>query len=248
MDSQVKNYREAARRWMPERLEGHRSANALIEEISTYAVSANASDDEFYDLAERGFSVLTEIANATNEDWDAEKHNEWRHKRIPIVGKKFGAPYVSIIEIENAAATYLELPYRVVAIDRILVDTLIASELAAYLDTPQSKTPSFGKALLWHLGILALVYWIADGEPWGWIVMALLAAWFCITSIYVGKRNKKIKALKMSMNDTYLAMAGQPSSIKRVSKLVDAAAEIGAVWPAPLFVLLEDIAKRRTSF
>jgi hypothetical protein len=56
---------------------------------------------------------------------------------------------------------------------------------------------------------------------------------------------QRVKSLMNDMMDCYRALVSDgPISVRHVSELLKAAAANGAVWPAPLYALLEDVLKR----
>ena len=66
------------------------------------------------------------------------KRKFWYHDQyIRLAGKKRLEPYILRLDVEEAAALYLQLPYRVPALDRLLADMLIAAEMYAFADEVQ---------------------------------------------------------------------------------------------------------------
>ena len=61
----------------------------------------------------------------TDDDPENEKRQYWHHKdRFQLAGKKRLDPYIIVDSTQEAAAQYLQLPYRVQALDRILLTCL----------------------------------------------------------------------------------------------------------------------------
>jgi hypothetical protein len=248
MDLDLEDYRSCAQKLVPSRLRSHRSVISLVESVSDYSKSISADLSNHEIIAEKGFDVLEALAIATNEDWEIEMYQEWQHQLIPIVGKKQFEPYIIRREVENAVAMYLDLPYRDETLDRKLLDALIASEFAAYLDHTNSGLSTFQmRSLLWDIAIIVGIWWLSDGRPWGWYAIAGVIALRPIAWFFARKLRKKSRDMLLSMRDTYDTLDGQPSSVSQIAKYVRIAEDKGVVWPTPLFVLLEDITERRTA-
>ena len=67
----------------------------------------------------------------------------WKRASRPFaeVKRERKVPYINRLEIEQVAYQYLQLPYRCVTFDRLLVDMLTASEMFAYAETILLKNP-----------------------------------------------------------------------------------------------------------
>jgi hypothetical protein len=117
----------------------------LLDDLTTaamdHALQTGKSLDEFQDLACAGVMVVGEIRGSLvsqDDDRSADlrkKWNFWQHERNPLaLVREKKRPYIDRLSIEYAASKYLELPYRSVRVERILVDVLVAIELYAYAD------------------------------------------------------------------------------------------------------------------
>lgn len=245
----------------------------LLEAVATEVRKTEPGDH--YWLLNEGFDVVEAIMSAVNEgSWRLldEEHAKtekmyWYHKgQIRLAGKKRLEPYIKLSETQEAAAIYLKLPYRVPALDRILVDMLVASELFAFADEVQAilnkKLPLLLGWLLNNLfsvligcAIAAFCFWIGNGGTvmnWvGGIILALTllgTLWSLIAYPFyypkVRAHHKKVEATIGSMADAYAAIAGSPASTKHIEEMLAKATDKGAVWPSQLLVLMEDIRAR----
>ncbi len=100
----------------------NRSSSPLVNAVVKKAREVEPSKRREATMA--GLDVIEQIGYATNErNWDNEdqEFRIWRHIGQPILaGKKRLEPYIQIQQVQDAAAAYLDLPYRVEALDRIL--------------------------------------------------------------------------------------------------------------------------------
>lgn len=206
--------------------------------------------DEVCAAYEDGRSAYESLLLATNErSWDAEKLEPWRHQNfIPsLKGKKRLEPYILVQEIENAIAEYLQGRVRTNQLDRAFLDAGIAAELFGYMDHPSAQMTTF--SILGYLGNLALaaiLLWVSDQAWWANAITVLLVTapfWVPLVSRHIRATRKRLRA----MIDAYLALDGAVSSVREVRRALEAARDLGAVWPNSLWVLLEDIEARRTS-
>ena len=226
-------------------------------------------------LLERGLNVIDEIVYAVNEDgWELHSDEKsdvvwayWNHKgQVRLAGKKRLEPYITVNETQEAAAAYLRLSYRVAALDRILLDMLVASEMFAFAD---EMRPILNRKLPLLLGwllnnvfslimgsaIAAFCFWIGDGGTvmnWiGGIILALTllgTAWSLIAYPFfypkVKAQHKQIEGTIGAMFEAYAALAGSPASTRHIDEMLSKATDKGVVWPSQLMVLMEDIRAR----
>lgn len=249
------------------------SYRRLIEAVAK-EVRKTKPGDQYWQL-NQGFEVVEEIMCAVNEDgWkllDEEQSGSkkifWFHKnRICLAGKKRLEPYITVDKTQDAAAAYLLLPYRVPALDRILVDMLVASEMFAFADEVQAilnkKLPLLLGWLLSNIlsviigcAIAAICFWIGDGNSvmnWiGGIILAITlfgTVWSLIAYPFyypkIRAHHKKVEGTISAMLDAYAAIAGSPASTKHIDDMLAKATDKGAVWPSQLMVLMEDIRAR----
>ena len=171
------------------------SYRRLIEAVSV-EVCKIKSDEQFW-LFDQGVGVIETIMCTVNiygsnhldeKNCDTNKTYWFHQNQVWLRGKKPLEPYISVDGTREAAITYLHLPYRVPALDRLLVDMLVASELFAYADEVQpilnKKMPLVLSWLLSNIlsvivgcAIAAFCFWIGDGGTvmnWvGGIILAL---------------------------------------------------------------------------
>jgi hypothetical protein len=107
-----------------------------------HALATGQDVDQFSDLAGLGIGVIDSLAYSLKEHktFDFRENvkrepewNFWKHEEQPgvlIKARKF--PYMDRSNVEEAATTYLDLPYRAPFLERTIVDVLIALELYAY--------------------------------------------------------------------------------------------------------------------
>lgn len=244
----------------------------LLAEVGKAAAAVTADEYERMGTVRRGLDVIETAARAVNPDW-WNRDNErsvlpWRHQSRPtLVGNKHTEPYIIRIDVEEAAAEYLALPYRADGLDRLLTDMLMAAEMFAFADEMQpqlkQKLPTVLmwlwnnlKSLVIGLTIAGLLVGLApDSTVMLWIAgiiagLTVLGAAFSLIVfpfLYPGVRaqRQKFQATVMGMIDAYASLGGSPASVPHIRKLVDRATDNGVVWPAPLMALLDDIADRR---
>lgn len=117
----------------------------LIEQISLsakkYADAAAIRDaDQFqYDILNPGIEIVDDLrfALVRNLSYDdpSRDWNFWTHERFPIDRiKSKKSPHIDRSQLEQTVGRYLELPYRTKAVDRQLLDVLVATELYAFGD------------------------------------------------------------------------------------------------------------------
>lgn len=108
------------------------------------------------------------------------------------------------------------------------------------------------------------LFWLSSKlffpERWLWLVGLVLFGLFAIEAIWslvnlprvwwaVHAAQKKIAAIFEQMNGVYCALDSHgPISAQHITELVKKSADAGVVWPAPLYVLLEDISARGGRF
>jgi len=127
----------------------------LVQDVAQAALQhclATGQDTYAYsDLAGNGIGIINSLEYALSENkkfdfsentkrefnWNFWKHDDQPHFRIRQ--KKF--PYMDRYSIEEAATSYLALPYRAPLLERALVDLLIALELYAYSKEMLEKPP-----------------------------------------------------------------------------------------------------------
>jgi hypothetical protein len=261
---------------------------ALVESVAeaamNHAAKIGATPEEQLELSWPGLEVIDSIQFALVEVSDGYDNvrnaNFWKHERVrqqPVVDLK--CPFIRRDGVEEAATDYLRLPYRAPALERLLVDVLVATELYAFgnemiarqrrfIDKMfPSQSPiheesflrtfirqkAWGAAVCLGVAAAALVY----GKSYIGDTAALWIAVISVGLYFVGllfdtfmlprrrraqkERQAKVWSMFSAMNDVYLAMgAGGAISATRVRELATKAADIGVVWPGPLFAMLDD--------
>ncbi|TFI58864.1 hypothetical protein E2493_07295 [Sphingomonas parva] len=244
----------------------------LVTEVSQAAAGSASNEYEREDNIRRGLDVVETAARAVDPNWWDRNSKKgalaWHHRSRPtLAGKKHADPYIIRLDVEEAAAGYLALSYRVDDLDRLLTDMLMAAEMFAFADEMQpqltQKLPtvlswlwSNLKSLVIGLSIAGVLAWLApEATVVLWMAgiiagLTLLGAAFSLVVfpfLYPGIRaqRQKFNATIMGMIDAYAALDGAPASVSHIRKLVDRATDAGVVWPAPLMALLDDVADRR---
>lgn len=250
------------------------SYGRLVRAVADEAKKAPPEDQ--YHLLNKGLDVVGDVMRAVNDDpwrWSDDEETEkprkfWHHQgSVRLAGKKRHEPYIPVVGVQDAAAAYLDLPYRVPALDRILVDMLVASEMFAFADEIQPflkrKLPVLLGWLLSNIigfivgcALAGFLLWLGGGNTvMNWIAGIVFAltvlgtAWSLIAFPFaypkVREHHKKLEGIIGAMLDTYAALGGSPASTKHIDERIAAATDKGVVWPTQLIVLMEDIRSRR---
>lgn len=252
----------------------------LVDAVVTAA--RTVEPDRRFWAAKRGLEVVEQVMEATNErSWElhhldgdgtksARHRTLWRHIERPVLaGKKRLEPYIIVNDVQNAAANYLSLEYRVDALDRMLVEMLVAAEMFAFADEVQPVLKRKLPLLLrWIVGnivsltvsaiIAGFLLWLAPtstfmqwtaGIIFGVAVLGALWSLVAFPFYYpeLRRQNRKVQDVTNAMFDTYVALGGRPASVKHIGERMAKGTDLGVVWPAQLIVLMEDIQARRSS-
>jgi hypothetical protein len=184
------------------------------------------------------------------------------------------APPIRREDAEGLADAYLRLPYRSSVADRTLTDMLVAGELFAFSREVfnQRKTQRFfgggplplfvgrGCTLLFTAllgGFAYVLQWLGVISVNVFvIVLMVLGALFLLEAAWAlfhfpfawraqSKHNTRTAQLLLDMNGVYCELSSTgPISARHVRERAQAVSAAGAVWPAPLFVMLEDVIER----
>ena len=188
--------------------------------------------------------------------------------------KSGNPPPIRREDAEGVADVYLSTPYRSAVADRTVVDMLIAGELFAYAQEVFSQRKAqwligggpvpfivgrgcallltallggFAYLLQWlsiiSEDVFVIVLMIVGGLlilETGWAVLRFPFAWRSQS-----KHNEKTAQLVLDMNGVYCELnSSGPISARHIRERAQAVSASGAVWPGPLFVLLEDVIER----
>ena len=195
-------------------------------------------EDRYTSLQHDGSSVIQGIyANLRWSD-DKERKGEAKHRLWSHRNSAF--PEFDRTGIEAAVSEYLALPYRVPEIDRLLIDLLLAMEIAAFAKSIR------GHIILWlvevpFLGWGTLEVWRI--WPWaGYLAAFAFIAWlwwFPIRTIV------RASSLTVRMRCCYEAMnSSGPISAQHIRDLLNSSAGKGIMWPAPIYALIDDVIAR----
>jgi hypothetical protein len=229
---------------------GYSLRKALVTDVAQAALQhclAIGQDvNAFRDLAGSGVGIVNSLESSLtqNKQFDLSenaKHefnwNFWTHEERPVVtikAQKF--PYIERLGIEEAATSYLELPYRAPLLERTIVDILIALELYAFskemLEKPPdglrwaTRSPLQQKhALRRYLGaqfwagliFLGLAYLVAAYGPTvisetasGWIAGTFVVLFFLdllVSTVFLPFAWRNQRRSKRKVRDLMIAMA-----------------------------------------
>ncbi len=114
----------------------------VMDEVGKAAVqhALEAGVDPDYDLdnlIERGASLVRDLHTALggNERTGADRQLVWVHISSPLERvRQDRSPVMDRISLEWIVQGYLDLPYRVPSLDRLLVDVMVALEMFAFAD------------------------------------------------------------------------------------------------------------------
>jgi len=257
----------------------------LLEDITTsateYAEKMDIDSSEFiHDILNRARDVVTEIQHAvtdhsffdkdlSDEDWQ-KFCNFWGHQEFPISRiESRKIPTIYKEQVEKSVGTYLELPFRSKAIDRLLVDILVAMEIYAYGNAALNKDRfaaikgQFENALIFAGGAGFSIF--AGSKEWidrewshgiAYFLLAVFIIYFIRTIFLLPSLWKdifKIKKCKIKLLGIMVSMykdleSSGPISANHIRTIAESSGEKGVVWPAPLFALLDDISQRTGRF
>lgn len=149
----------------------------LLEDVSIsakeYAEQSDVNGDEFETLLETGFSVVDDLKSSltpfTNtEEEELDQLRFWTHEQFPERKLLSGdTPYIIRGSLESVVDDYLALPFRNRAIERLLVDALIAVEMFGFSDEVWGKGAKIlgnlshspfqqPNALIWYLRFIVV--------------------------------------------------------------------------------------------
>ncbi len=239
-----------------------RLARDVARDATSYGREHNLSTEEwgsFDGLLNDALEVVETMMRATNGGYieDGAKVQPWRHERFVLErALKIDAPIIYKDIIEDAAGQYLKLPFRSRRMDYLLVELLVACELFA-----------FARQMAWVLKRSTLSGWAKNRAYSGafWLVVVLGADWLfnkdwstAIFWIYVAEtalsliglfRPSKAAKLLSEMIGVYAELGPSgPYSARHIEHRARSAADKGVVFPAPLFVMLDDINRRGGQF
>jgi hypothetical protein len=262
--------------------EFYRALDAISRAALAYALERNASVGDrlgggftqphprtVEELLNNGFVVVGGLRDCI--DWPKkdkpawyDRPRFWSHQHWLIAAVKRGkAPRFDRSGIESTVTEYLRLPYRAPEIDRLLVDLLMAIEIAAFTDWKIDRNMNWvvflstGRRVSNPLVncVSAFLFWfgLAFGLQWlGLInrqwegISYQVAFWLGVASLVSGVLlTVKPDKLTQQMSICYSAMdSAGPISAPHIRELLAASTQKGVVWPAPLHALLDDIMAR----
>lgn len=260
---------------------------AVAEAACDHAVAQHRTNpaealDTIADFTSMGAEIVRSLRFALGADereGDA-RLSVWQHRSMPLAEVRANrSPLMDRVEIESVAHDYINLPYRVPALDRLLVDVLVALELFAFADevcgnkpmpgggpSPMKLKPIrtfiFGQAGNLVFAVVIGLFGYGASKiglfPESWLpgLWMLLSALFLLLLgvaiigfprfwLAATKARKQAMKLLEQMNGLYTELSsGGPISTKHILQRAQATAADGVSWPAPLYVLLDDINAR----
>lgn len=249
----------------------------LLEKTVDAALKSTDDDHEAESRAFDMFHVVRQLMSIVNneaaidDDNDADdeawikKAKGWRHmSRFTFTDPT--NPVVPINEASALAGHYLAQDLRVDALDRVIVDIVMAAEMTTFGTEQREnlKPRNLILSALWGnlvsfvvgMGLTGVLIWLFPNSTvmmWiaaiiaGLTILGTAVSLIIFPFVYPEARNtqKRIQGIVAGMRDAYSTLAGEPASIAHVAERVAKATDAGVVWPAPLHVLIEDIAERR---
>ena len=273
----------------------------MFVEASTYAEAKNLESYELSDLSDRVTSLLSDLEDSFNNDWETPKDDPelaeyyvrrwdlWEGQGQDIQLEKIAggeAPYIDRDTLNQSVANYVALPIRSQGIERMLVDALVAMEVIAYGDemlnakhhanyNKHSATTSpfftahplkdFLVATLVTFVIVALIpiavlfgiavlfdanggwlYVASLGFSGLWVLLAFASLLGLPAALTARSRLKReTSELLAAMSFVHTAItSGVVVSARHIRERLEKTSDQGAVWPAEIFVLLDDIVDR----
>jgi hypothetical protein len=212
-------------------------------------------DDIFPTLLDNGFDIVDQLYRAI--DWPDKEFKLWGHDTYLVSHvKSKKTPEFIRSEIEAAVGGYLRLPYRSAHVDRLLVDLLIAIEIAALNQWIEDRKLAFVIfegwsgliSVLFVGGVTGVLQWLnIISNSWAWYVPTLAVGFSALSYInthYWGPI-AKVRKLFEPMLFSYNAMNSDgPISAQHIRERLTTATEKGVVWPAPVYTLLDDVIAR----
>lgn len=244
----------------------------FVQDAARSASQVSSDEYDREDNIRRGLDVVEATARAVTPDWwdrsKGQSPRAWHHRSVfTLTNKKHSEPHIMRLEVEEATASYLRLPYRVDALDRLLADMLIAAEMFAFADERQpqlkQKLPTVLswlwnnlKSLVIGLSLAGVLIWLAPNSTVMQWTAGIIAALTLLNTAFslvvfpflypeVRTQRQKFERTVRGMLDAYATLGGSPASVPHISKMVERATDAGVIWPAPLMALLDDIAERR---
>lgn len=155
----------------------------LTEQAGRYAVEKQMDEGDAEELFIRIGAILNSLQWGLIEDpykGPTRRSFSWHHNdRLLNDIERNGTPYMLRSSIEEAVTEYLELPIRDQAMDRLLIDLLIAMELCAFGDEVFNKQSSIKRFLAQglisktYIGIIATEAFVLLGLA----ALAFFAGW-----------------------------------------------------------------------
>ena len=260
-----RNYEEARRRIIDQALQLEEGSSdvatsalkraslrsALVADLTAaamqHALKEGANPTQFEWMARQGVEVMDGLIIGLQQgcsDYDDPSNwNFWKHERKPQrLIRALNSPDMDRGSIEKAATDYLKLPYRSPALERVLVDVLIALEMYAYGFRIVANVRFFlflwvipsillGVVLLGVGSLLGYSNWTAENLLWVVLLCSVGPALSAVLSW---------KTLLPMIHTYYELESAGAVGTRRVREVAAKAAEKGVVWPGPLFAILDD--------
>jgi hypothetical protein len=239
----------------------HNLLRRMSQAALEYTLANNIGPDDFeYEVLRNALALVEGLRDAIpgrsnrspNFLDDGNPLDLIKADKVPLIDRR---------SLEGLVGDYLALPYRSEAMDRTLVRCLIAAEMYAFGDEMLNEKTLFGlipsllrrspmkqrHALLAYLSGNFVNYllfgWWWETLFWFFAVTSTLAlpyVWFNQAK----ERGKVVKLLATMGKLYHEQLPDGPISAYYTRDRANDASRQGVVWPAPLFLLLDDIISR----
>ncbi len=195
----------------------------------------------------------------------------WRHIDFSALGQDHWLPSpIRLDDVLEIVADYRKLPFRVAALDRLLLDMVIAAELLVRGESRPSQAGSrraqffalrWAKTMVLCGGVAIVVgaiWWIATTTQPITRGAAVAVGLIGLGAILLAARRASRRHPRLDqrlsadavIGPIYLAyctLAADRTSANELEEAVEAAKEVGTVWSPGLIDLLDDILARHTT-
>jgi hypothetical protein len=245
---------------------------SMTKAASDHALGTDMDLWDFASVMADAVELMYDLRISVTSDYDDKSLNFWSDDIHPLTKiSEDKTPCMNRANLEDVVSRYLRLPYRCEAVDRLLTRTLVALEVFAFGNEMVNKKSvifrpdspfnaphilvfwlrgQFWNALLFG-GIAALAVWAG----FGWFAAASIAIFVLLGIVSVValpfgwrgqvKARSKILELLTAMTSLYTEMRSDgPISAQYIRERALEKAQLGVIWPAPLFAMLDDVIAR----
>lgn len=245
---------DSAFRASDDRLDKHGPIREL-RDACWLRVRAGEAENEVSYSFHRVIGAYATLMAATHKDFsEADFLDQWHHRDAGnIVYEAKNKIFIERAEVEESIAEYLRQDIRVLAFDRAFIDACMIAEMVGFIKSTvfvwqTSKWRYLLNLLSYGLNIIVAVilFNLSDGALWAQIVAAFIVIFPFVKPLLLPSK-KNMGHLLMAMLDAYRLLDGPITSVRELRLSVEKARDLGVVWPASLWPLLEDIESRSAS-